>query len=173
MQPNVHRTRLCSVCCSRKQLWRKRQGLLRASSACPAAFIHNIIFKSRRACCRRGRARHKTKRVCLIRQERFYIIRKRILSFSERGSGETLFTKRVSPDKHFSEKIINALVSFSGKGQGKTALYKEGFSLENFSEENYKKDFKFLGKGFGENPLFKEGSPRRTLPEKIINAKKL
>ena len=30
--------------------------------------------------------------------------------------------------------------------------------------------FKFLGKGFGENPLFKEGSPRRTLPEKIINA---
>ena len=109
------------------------------------------------------RARKIPKRVCLIRQERFYIIRKRILSFSERGSGETLFTKRVSPDKHFSEKIINALVSFSGKGQGKTALYKEGFSLENFSEENYRKDFSVSRKGVRGEPSFQRGfSPTNT-----------
>ena len=44
-------------------------------------------------------------------------------------------------------------------------LYKRAFILY-----EYEKDFKFLGKGFGENPLYKEGFPRKTLPEKIINA---
>ncbi len=71
------------------------------------------------------RAHNTTKHVCPVRQACFYIVWKRILSFSEGVRGNPLY-KEGFPDKHFPKKIINALVSFLGRwGSALKALSRE------------------------------------------------
>ena len=121
------------------------------SAPAPSALRRSgIAFfrKPRRAC-------NITKHACLFRQACFYIIWRRILSFSGKGQGKTTLYKEGFSLENFSQENYKAVFKFlAGEREG-APRFKEAPPRKNTpSGKNYKCTCAFLGKvGFGAETL--------------------